>query len=162
MMKKFLAVILVLSLCLLLLPDPGHCARINWGGTDRRIQLGRQLAYDLIYTGANRGGVSTIASTVTPLEPAHIAFGLLRIADGSPGARELPDGVRGKTITIELIAADAADPTYTIADDTSGAITKTGWETITFDTSHDRVTLLWLDDTYGWVITSADGVTITY
>jgi len=158
MMKKFLALTLALSLCLLMLPITGYCDYNNWHGTDRTLLLGRELPYDLKYSGAGRGGVSTIVSTVTPLTAANIAFGFIRIANGSPGRHPLPDGVTGQEITIQLLA----DPAYLIIEDTPGGMIHTGWESINFDSANDWVSLTWLDDTYGWIITGAEGVTIAY
>jgi len=158
MMKKILALTLVLSLCLWLLPIPGYCARINWHGTDRTLQLGRQLPYDLVYKGVNRGGVSTIVSTVTPLTTANLAFAMIKLANGSPGVHPLPDGEIGQEITIKLLA----NPAYLIAQDTPGGMTMTGWTSINFDTANGWVSLTWLDDTNGWIITGDSNVTITY
>ena len=157
-MRKILALTLVLSLCLLFLPVPGHCARINWHGTDRTLQLGRQLPYDLVYKGANRGGVSTIVSTVSPLTAANLAFAMIKLEAGSPGSHPLPDGEIGQEITIKLLA----DPSYVIEDNAPGDMTKTGWTSITFDTVNGWVSLVWLDDTNGWIITGDSDVTIAY
>ena len=110
------------------------------------------------FASGHSGGATSIASQVTPLTSAHLAFGLMRILNGSPGRHPLPDGVRGKVITIQLIA----DPNYTIIDDTPGDMTKTGWESILFDNARDSVTVAWIDDTVGWIITSNEGCTIGY
>ena len=114
------------------------------------------------FTSGYSGGATTIVSTVTPLTTANLAFGLVRFATGAKGVYPIPDGVRGKTVTFELILADTSNPTYLISDDTPGDITKTGWDTITFDTSRDRITLTWIDDASGWIIVSNDGCVITY
>ena len=158
MMKKFLALTLVVSLCLMLFPVPGYCGYNPWHGYDRTKLLQRELPYDLIYRGASRGGVSTIASQVSPLTASHIAFSLIYLESGSPGIHPFPDGEIGQEITIQLLA----DAGYTIADDTPGDMTMTGWTSIFFDSVNDWVTLTWLDDTYGWIITGAEGVVITY
>jgi len=109
----------------------------------------------LLYTGTGRGGVSQIVSTVSPLTTANLAFGLIQLTHGSPGLHRLPDGSAGQEITIELLA----DPAYILGDI---PMTRTGWDTITFNSVRDRVTLTWLDDTYGWIITNNDGCAITY
>lgn len=113
----------------------------------------------LLYTGVSRGGVSTIASTVTPLATAHLSFALIYIDNGSPGSHPLPDGeADGQEITIRLLA----NPAYLIIDDTTGDMTKTGWVSILFDHANDWVALTWIDDTYGWIITGSEGVIIEY
>lgn len=111
-----------------------------------------------IYASGHYSGATQIASTVTPLTSANIAFGLVQFSNGSPGSYPLPDGVTGQMLTLELLA----DPCIYIQDDTAGDITKTGWASIVLDTAHDRVTLLWADDTTGWVITANSGCSITY
>ena len=107
-----------------------------------------------IYASGHNSGVTTLGTTVTPLTSANIAFALIRRSYGTPGAQELPDGVTGKVIILELLA----DPAWIL---NGGTTTKTGWETITFDTAYDKITLLWADDTYGWIIVNNDGCAIT-
>lgn len=102
-------------------------------------------------------GSTSLSSTASPLTTANLAFGLVRFANGSPGVHPIPDGTTGKTVTFELIA----DAAYLIADDTAGDITKTGWVSINFDTAGDRITLVWLDDTTGWIIQNNDGCIVT-
>lgn len=103
-------------------------------------------------------GSTSIASTVTPLTSANLAFGLIQLANGSPGNHPLPDGsANGKTVTIELLA----DPVYKIANNGPTAMITTGWSEILFDNANDKITLVWLDDTAGWIITSNNGCTIT-
>lgn len=109
-----------------------------------------------VYASGHDSGATTLASTVTPLGSANIAFGLIQLANGSPGIHDIPDGVTGKVIIIELLA----NPAYIFGDDT--ATTKTGWVTISLDTVHDRIVLLWLDDSTGWIIINNDGCSITY
>lgn len=140
-------------------PVPGFCARVNWGGTDRDQQLGRQLPYDLVYTGAARGGTSTWVSTVTPLTKANIGFSYIKIANGSPGWHELPDGDTGQSITIQLLA----NPAYQIKEDTPGNMTRTGWDSIYFQAANDWVTLTWIDVSIGWIITGqSKNIVINY
>lgn len=112
----------------------------------------------LIYTGAARGGTSTWVSTVSPLVTANIAFAYIKIANGSPGIHELPDAEDGQTITFQLLA----NPAYTIGEDTPGNMPRTGWNKINMTTINGWVTLSYIDDTVGWIITGADNVAIEY
>ena len=100
-----------------------------------------------------------MASTASHITAAQLAFGMITFADGSPGVREIANGTRGQAVTFVLAAT--ATPSLTIADDTAGTITKTGWSRILFDTAGDRITLVWLDDSSGWIIESNSGCTIT-
>jgi hypothetical protein len=159
MMKKVF--ILILLLCLLLSPTLGYCGRINWGGTDRTIQLGRQLAYDLIYNGVGRSGVSTIVSTVSKLISTHLAFGMLRLS-GASKTFSIGDGVTGQSVTLIKDEYDARTLKLDFTSDATVDISNhTGWTSVTWDSAGGGfVTLLWLNDTDGWIITGANGVTI--
>lgn len=159
MMKRAISFVVIFAmLAMFAFPIAGHAAYNNWHGTDRTRLLQRELPYDLTYSGAGRGGVSTIVSTVTPLTAAHIAFGYVQLTHGSKGDHQIPNGVRGQEITFELLA----DPSYIFRNYQATAMVKTGWVSIHFEAAHSRVTLVWLNDTNGWIITSVDGVRVVY
>lgn len=111
-----------------------------------------------LYASGHNSGATTVGSAVSPLTSANLAFALVRIADGSYGDRALPDGTTGKIVTIQFIGAS---PSYVISG-VDSAMTMTGWASITFDDQYDRITLLWADDTTGWIIMNNDGCTIGY
>ena len=165
MIKRILALTLVLSLCLTMIPVTGHCSRIRWGGTDRTRQLGRQLPYDLIYTGANRGGVSTMVSGISHLASVNLAFGII-LLDSTNRTFAIAAGETGQEIT--LVSTSGALKTLVLdlrsaVVGTAYAVNHTGWSSVAFGTAAgSSVTLTWLDDTRGWIITGTNNVTVTY
>jgi len=159
---KHLTVILI-ALIILSFAAPGYCARNNWGNTDLNPLLARNIPYDLMYRGAARGGVSTIVSQVSKLTSTNLAFGVL-LLNGASKTFSIAAGVTGQEITL---IKNQTDPRTLKLDFTSDAVVDiavhTGWSSVTWPTTAGSyVTLLWIDDTYGWVITGSQGVTITY
>lgn len=66
-------------------------------------------------------------------------------------ALTLADGKPSQILFIELATDGGGDGTLTPA-------TATGWATIVFADAGDRATLLYVDDTIGWVIVGLSGV----
>ncbi len=113
----------------------------------------------IISNGYNSGS-TTNASGASHLTSAWLAFGYIQKggSDTSSERYGLADGSIGQCITISLSAITAGSTGYVIdenAQDT--AITNTGWDTITLDAANEYVSLLWLDDTTGWIVTSTTG-----
>ena len=69
---------------------------------------------------------------------------------GGTEALTLADGYPGQLIHLHL-ASDGGNGTLT-------PDTKTGWATIVFADAGDRATLLYVDDSIGWIIVSLSGV----
>ncbi|MCP4090298.1 MAG: hypothetical protein GY746_10955 [Gammaproteobacteria bacterium] len=67
-------------------------------------------------------------------------------------ALTLADGLPGQTVTINLVTDGGGDGTLTPA-------TATGWATVVFADAGDQVTFGYVDDTVGWIILSALGLT---
>lgn len=67
-------------------------------------------------------------------------------------ALTLADGVPGQTVTINLEVDGGGTGTLTPA-------TSTYWDTIAFADAGDQATLLYIDDTIGWIILSVFGLT---
>ena len=161
MMKKFLALTLVLLLCLMLFPVPGYCGYNPWHGYDRTKLLQRELPYDLIYRGANRGGVSTIVSQVSKLTSTNLAFSILKLS-GADKTFTMDAGEVGQEITLVKSEYDAR--TLMLSFNIQAVDTAhTGFTSVTWPTAAGSyVSLTWLDATIGWIITGSHGVTITY
>ena len=148
MRLKFLAVLL---LALLVLPMTGYCANYNnWGNTDLNLLLGRQLPYDLIHLGQERGGVSTQTTGTTAIP---LSYSLVKMVC-STKTNTLANGVAGQIIT--LVAVDQTG-TLTITPSTS-----TGWASASMGTNGHSLTLLFIDSTRGWIVVNASGTTLTY
>jgi len=72
---------------------------------------------------------------------------------GSASAVTLANGVAGQVKTLTLAVDGGGDAVLTPA-------TKTGFATITFNDAGDSATLRYVNDTVGWTIQSANGVTV--
>lgn len=104
-------------------------------------------------------GETTNVSTESSLTSAALAYGLISLQVGSAKTIGLSDGDVGQMITVRCSVRDGASAViWKYA--TATPITCTGWSTLTFDTQGDSITLLWLDDTTGWVIVGNNGVTV--
>ena len=151
-MKRISILTLFIFLCLLL-TIPGYCAtRINWGGTDRTRQLGRQLPYDLVSLGQSRDGVSTMVSASTAIP---LGYSVVKKQVYSSKALVLADGVEGQVLHLTISVYSSSDPEVLLAP-----TTKTGFASLQFNAVGDSATLLYIDDTSGWVLIGSNSVTI--
>jgi hypothetical protein len=103
---------------------------------------------------------STIASSSTPILPSSLPYsvilkyvGAAASLDNTPGST-LPNGTPGKVLVLKVVAL-LSGGTWVVTPTTSLSVS-----TITFDTIGDFVTLLYVDDTMGWIILSNNGCTI--
>lgn len=155
---KYLKVVLIV-LMLLVFAVPGYCAQNNWGNTDLHPLLHREIPTDLMYRGAARGGVSTIVSQVSKLTSTNLAFGFLKLS-GASKTFSIAAGETGQEITLMKIEHDARTLKLDLTIDNPNTA-HTGFSSITWPTAAGSyVTLLWYDDTVGWMITGSQGVTI--
>ena len=134
-------------------------------GTATDIDLKRDYAtFDgstvSIYGSGYAGGVTTNVSTESNLTSAALAYGVVSMNAGIAKTITLTNGVEGQMLT--LIGGTIAG-TITIAPASFPLITctKTGWTTIAITATHQSITLLYFDDTIGWVIIGNAGATIT-
>ena len=122
-----------------------------------------------IIANGHRDGVTANVSGESNLLAAALAYGTISIADtgalDGSGARyiALANGSKGQIVTIQLVAATGG--TLYITDDkvSSGVftMTKTGWDDIALNAALDQVTLLYVDDTYGWIIIGQYAIAVT-
>ena len=134
---------------------------LNWGNTDTIPLLQRAIPNDLVYKGSERGGVSTIVSSVSQLSKANISFGLLKLS-GASKTFSMVAGVKGQEITLVKDEYDARTLKLDFSID-NPQVAHTGFTSVTWPTQAGSfVTLLWLDDVVGWVIIGQYGVTVTY
>ena len=117
-----------------------------------------------VYANGHKAGVTTNVSTESTLTSAALSYGMIRkVTSDSPTTAMntvgLNDGVVGQMVTIQLITKGT--PSWVISKTSFPATThSTGWSTLTFDTSLDSITLLWMDDSSGWVIVGNNGVVV--
>lgn len=97
-----------------------------------------------------------VASSSTNLAPTNLPYGILYknigggTGDSADGGTKLPNGVAGQTITFIISSGGGTGGGTWVITPT----TKTGFTTITFNNKGQGATLLYLNDTIGWVITS--------
>ena len=113
-----------------------------------------------IIANGHKDGVTTNVSTESNLTSAALAYGVILIEGGSAKSIALADGVKGQMVTIIMTVYDGK--TVTVTDDQVGAATtKTGWDDLPFNAVNDAATLLYVDDTTGWIVVGQYSVTIT-
>jgi hypothetical protein len=93
--------------------------------------------------------VTTVAADVLAIPVTHPIVRKTTGADAE--ALTLANGEPGQVLLIELATDGGGAGTLT-------PTTKTGFATIVFADAGDRATLLYVDDTYGWVILGLSGV----
>lgn len=113
-----------------------------------------------VVASGHKAGVTTNVSTESTLMSAALAYGVINMQVGSAKTIGLNDGVTGQMITIICSVRDGADA---IISKTAFPVTthSTGWNTLTFDTQGDSITLLFMDSTVGWIVVGNNGVTIS-
>lgn len=103
----------------------------------------------------HRRGAATGALTTTSIADAlaiPVTHGYVaKTTGGDAEALTLADGSPGQVLIINLTTDGGGDGTLTPA-------TATGWATIVFADAGDQATLLYVDDTIGWIIWGLKGV----
>jgi len=109
---------------------------------------GRTLKLNI--AGPNAGGEGAVASGVWVI-PVSYSTVIIAASDGDTGhAMTLANGTKGQILNISL-AARTGSETFVITP-----ATVTGYATITLDAALEYVTLLYVDDTIGWIILGAN------
>jgi hypothetical protein len=134
----------------------GHCALNAWGRTDLNRLLGQVVPgyIQSVGTGMTSGATSiTSSTTAIPLSYGFVRKGITDNTGYTTGT--LANGTPGQMLTI-LISADegAGSGTFTLTPTTT-----TGFTSIYFNAVYDQVTLLYVDDSAGWIIVSYESVT---
>ena len=112
-----------------------------------------------VYSNGYKGSVTTSVSTASNLTSAELAYGVIKFSSGTAKTICIYAGSKGQMITL------MAEPTVTITIDqrkypaVAGAWY--GWNTIQITGQSQTVTLLYFDDTFGWIIVGNAGATIT-
>lgn len=107
------------------------------------------------------GGASSISSSSTFLSTGAYPYsfvskrvGVSGSPDSSNGGTILHNGYKGQVITF-LVTALISGGTWIITPDT-----KTGFSKVTFDAVGDSLSLLYLDDTSGWIVLANNSVVV--
>lgn len=106
---------------------------------------------NLLASGVANGGATTVVTGTTAL-PATYSVASVYVTSRT---LTVGNGTEGQILV--LYATPLTDTgTLTIT-----ATTKTGWSSIAMDTVADSVTLLYVDDTVGWIVVGMAGVTVS-
>jgi len=115
---------------------------------------------DLLATG-RKGGASTVSSSSTALDPASQSYTVVRKCiggagglDETDGGTRLKDGKPGQMIVLLAITVEGSG-TWIVTPETSLT-----FNTLTFDAVGEQTTLLYVNDTVGWVVQSTVGTTV--
>jgi hypothetical protein len=108
--------------------------------------------YDLrenLFTRTYDSPSTTVAADVLAIPVTHPI--VLKTTGADAEALTLANGEPGQILLIDLVTDGGGAGTLT-------PTTKTGFATIVFADAGDRATLLYVDDTIGWVIIGLSGV----
>lgn len=138
--------------------NKGHVNTVNYtGGTVTKV--GDKITVPIvdstmIAAGATNGGATSMASTTTAV-PVGYAYVNMAITTADPlySAKTLANGKKGQ---IQTIHAYTGSSTTTITPATSY-----GWSVATFNAVDDQLTLMYLNDTDGWIVLEATSVSLT-
>lgn len=108
----------------------------------------------LIGTGYTGGGATDMPSGITAI-PLNYALIKKTYSNGTNEAGTLADGIQGQVIKIVITCVNTSG-SYKLTP-----TTKTGFTSITFVEKGDQATLLFLDNTNGWIIMGEIGTTVT-
>jgi len=165
---KFRSMVLVLLILFLSFGIAFADAPSNFLEGDIAQKLNHAFASSVNIVG-NKNGVTLNVSGESNLTSAALAYAVITLADHGTGVLTrqiaLANGVPGQMITIVMLAYTGTFTGLYITDDGVAPgvfpMTKTGWDDICFNSALDSVTLLYVDDTIGWIIVGNNGVVIT-
>ena len=109
------------------------------------------LATETIACGINSGGVTAMVSNVLAV-PVNYRFAYKFIGVGAE-ALTLANGKVGQLLTIIISTGEGGTATLTPA-------TCTGFTSIELNATNDCVTLLYMDDIYGWVLVGGNSIAV--
>lgn len=129
-----------------------------YGGNSVKSPIAGDGTFNLIVAGTGTSGAISMTTDQTDVLPGYT---LVRKAIASNTSSpsystgHLANGTPGQHLTI-FITVKVDSGTFVLSPDT-----KTGFQSITFDAVGDMATLLYVDDTTGWVLVSHTAVTVT-
>lgn len=181
-MKKFIAVFLAVAFAVILTSPVCYGAvgykkdgTMQGAATDidfRESNTTFDGSTVTVFGNGYKDGVSTVVTgSVSNLTAEYLSYGVLVLSNlgamnetgGTVRSIALANGTPGQMLTIIITAATGG--TLYITDDRIApsvfTMTKTGWDDIALNAALDSVTLLYVDDTYGWIVVGGNSVTIT-
>lgn len=115
---------------------------------------------DLLTTG-RKGGASTVSSSSTNLAPSSLPYTVVRKGigaasglDSEDGGTRLQNGTAGQMLVLIAITREGSG-TWIVTPDLSLT-----FNTLTFDAVGETTTLLYVNDTVGWIVFANYGTTV--
>jgi hypothetical protein len=128
----------------------------NWGNTDTNRLLAKNLPYYMTALGVANDGVSNgvsqmvSGSTVVPTDVIMVQKYI-----GTTGqVGTIANGVAGQILFIRIDTCDTGS-TFVLTPTNCW-----GFTSLTFNAVNDEATLLYINDTYGWVLIGSNSVTV--
>lgn len=116
---------------------------------------GSRWTFPLVLAGTGNGGATTMVTTDTAVSPSYaLVRKALGVQVGLAGT--LADGSPGQILTIR-ITERAGSGTFVLVPTTT-----TNFYSLTFDAVNEYATLLYSDDTTGWIILSTNATIAQY
>jgi|GEM_PF-4019684 len=114
-----------------------------------------------LLTNGRVNAVLTLQSSSTEIAETNVPYSvILKIIGSTGGLDETDGGIRladakaGQVLVISIIGPEGS------GDLVITPVTATGFTTLTFDTVLDSATLMYFNDTLGWVVISTTSVTV--
>lgn len=155
-MKKFLALLLVFALAVSYVPS-GYAATGDTNFTNVVASGNVYFQSNLLANGREDGGALVMQSSSTPIGTTQLAYTVItkRVGgagglDNTDGGTRLDDGTPGQTLYL-IVTYVETNGTWIVTPDT-----KTGFSTITFDAVGEHASLVYVDDTVGWIIAGSN------
>lgn len=154
-MRNRLMVVVAVFMCLLL-AAPGYCALNNWGQTDTNDLLKRVVPGYLQSAGTAIGSATSVVTSqaAIPVIYCYVQKAITSSVVHGENNGTLANGTKGQLLTIRIYQ-ESGSASYVLTP-----TTKTGFSTLTFDEVEDTATLLYVDDTVGWILISNSSVTV--
>ena len=121
---------------------------------------GQVVFQSTVQASGQKTGITITISPITPnITSAMLAYGVIQMRGSGTAVSYLgmANGVPGQMVTLQCSLYQANN---IVIGNYGIGITKSGFTTITFTGSAQSVTLLWLDNTTGWVVVGNAGTTI--
>jgi hypothetical protein len=124
-------------------------------------QTGNLTFQSTLLTTGRTGGASTAPSSTCDLGTGSLAYTILyKCVGGITGvdatpAVQLKNGKPGQILTLYVYSV-VTNGLWNV-----GVVTSLSWSNLQFNAVGDQATLLYLDDTTGWIILSTTSVTVT-
>ncbi len=112
-----------------------------------------KISAGLLGSGYTDGGATDMPSGITAV-PLNYALVKKTYSNGTNEAGTLADGIQGQLIKITIDCVNTSG-SYVLTP-----TTKSGFISITFVEKGDQATLLFLDNTNGWILVGETGVTV--